>query len=103
MKLKSFPSEQRDVLVLWVSELSGICDSFVPRAPIPQLDSIDRYDLLLRWEHGERELTIFVHPETLRVTLHLRHWSKVNITSGPSHDQLKTAVRSFFEGWYPCV
>jgi hypothetical protein len=97
---KEFPAAQREALVLLAAELSGICDTCMKSAPEPLVDSIDQWELLLRWEdeHDERELTIYVDPENLQSpSLHLRHWSLVSVTSRPTHHQLKCAVQAYFQ------
>lgn len=97
LAMKMFPVEQRSTLILWASELSGICDMSAPRAPVLQVDTLDWADLMLRWTElfDDRELTLYVDPELL-VSLHLRHSAKTAITESPSHDQLKRAVEAFF-------
>ncbi len=49
---RGFPGEQRRALVLWANELSIICDQRVPKAPAPELLSLDPERPLLRhWCH----------------------------------------------------
>ncbi len=98
LAMKSFERDQRDTLVLWAAELSGICDQGAKDAPAPMVDSMNKIDMLLRWEDriDDRELTVFVDPG-LQVCLHLRYGFRTQVTPRPSHEHLKRAVRSFFE------
>ncbi len=104
LAMKSFGRDQRDTLVLWAAELSGICDQAVKTAPAPAVDSLDKTDMILRWADraDDRELTVFVAPD-LQVCLHLRHGFRTQVTPRPSHEYLKRSVRSFFEGAWVSV
>ncbi len=97
LAMKLFPVEQRSALILWASELSGICDVAAPRASVPLVDTRDWRELLLGWSdaHDERELTIYVCPD-LKASLHLRHFANLEVTLTPTHEKLKRAVEAFF-------
>lgn len=99
---KEFSRDQRDTLVLWAAELSGICETFAPKAPIPQLETFPTGQIQLSWYWNDklRGLTLSVE-ENLRVALTLVDMDRSHVTVQPSHEQLKRAAQSFFEGWVP--
>ena len=96
MKLKSLPREHRDTLILWASELSGICDSFAKRAPAPTI----YYDATwchIGWWFAEERGLLAVTMSDGSVALVMHHGEHKNETPNPTHAQLKSAVRGFFE------
>ncbi len=101
------PFVQTDALVLCAVELAGICDKFVPEAPPLQFDKLpddgDGIELEVAWYDRRKARTLSVVAEVSgKVYLHLYDDGRgsTNILS-PKHDQLKSAVTAFFEGWVP--
>lgn len=104
LKLKSFSRDHRDTVILWASELAGICDSFVPDAPQPILGSDPAegtIELSWLWQRQQRAIGVTVEQGDLRASVTMIDRGDTHVTLRPSHDQLKTSVRSFFEEWVP--
>lgn len=97
---REFPGNQRRALVLWVNELSVICDTHVPRAPAPELVLGDSKLLQVNWILNDRYFAIGVTPG-LRLLLIMNDPHGTHHQEEPTHQQLRTHVRSLFEGWQP--
>lgn len=93
--------EQRRALTLWVNELSEICDRYVPNAPTPELVLSDSSNLIqVNWILNDRYFAIGVTPG-LRLLLVLNDPKGTHRQDDPSYAELRTHVRSLFEGWQP--
>ncbi len=101
---KRFSREQRDVAVLWVGELSALCDAMVPGAPPPHIERIIHEDNVLAlswlWRDRGRSLTIYVERDQ-SVWVQLLDAGLANTDTRPTHTTLKRYVHVFFEGWDP--
>ncbi len=101
LALREFPGEQRRALVLWVNELSVICDQRVPLAPVPELMPLDSTNMLqVNWILNDRYFAIGVTPG-LRLLLILNDPHGTLHQEDPSHQELKNHVLSLFDGWKP--
>jgi len=106
--MRELPEEQRTASVLWASELAGICDRWVPRAPELQLEMVPTEDyprapelyLSWFWEAKLRTLTVGVDHEG-RVELLLLDEESYQNTENPAHEVVKRSVQCFFDGWSP--
>lgn len=96
---REFPGNVRRVLVLWLNELSVICDQHVPKAPSPEVVLNDTL-LQVNWILNDRYFAIGVTPG-LRLLLTMNDPHGTRHEEEPTHQQLKTHVLSLFEGWYP--
>lgn len=107
-RMRELPEEQRTAAVLWASELSGICDRWIPLAPTLQLETVPTEDyprapelhLSWFWQNQHRSLTVIVNLEG-RVELLLLHGGAAQTTEQPGHDVVKRSVQCFFDGWQP--
>jgi hypothetical protein len=96
----------REQLVLLAGELSGVCSVHVPDAPAPQYESHPDHEtgvgpvgsLCWFWPSWERALCI-EHDDGAHATMVLVHGDRSNTVSNPSHEQIRSAVIAFFEGW----
>ena len=104
--LKQFSAEQRDTTILWASELSGICDASVPKAPMPHVelgvgeDDAGELHLSWYWKAQHRTLTVAVSRD-LGVSLRMLDQDTYQEHERPSHELLKRSVQCFFDGWLP--
>jgi hypothetical protein len=101
------PVAQIEALVLRAVEVAAICDKFVPEAPPLQFDTLpdsgDGPELEVAWFNRRKMRTLAVAAQQDGKTyLHLYDDGRgsQNIID-PRHEQLKSAVTSFFEGWVP--
>ena len=92
------PEAHRNLMMIRVIDLSEICDRFVPQAPEPSVAC----DLEFRvwWIWRSRELVVGVAGDGV-CTLSLVDGEHRSRVEGPNFEQIKTSVRSFFEGWEP--
>lgn len=100
---KEFSLDQRDTAVLWVSELSALCDLWVSRAPAPHVERDPENGALMvswLWQAKQRCFSLCVDTD-LSVSLLMMDQAIAQTVEKPSHDVIKSAVRSFFEGWVP--
>lgn len=98
---RSVPGNQRRALVLWVNELSVICDQHVPRAPAPDLMPPGEGKLLqVTWILNDRYFAIGITPG-LRLLLTLNDPHGTHHQEEPTHQELRTHVQSLFDGWRP--
>lgn len=97
MAEREFPGEQRRTLVLWANELSAICDQYVPRAPAPELLSLDKV-LQLVWTLNVRYFSIGVTPG-LRLLLAMNDPMGTHHQTDPTHQELRRDVLCLFDGW----
>lgn len=96
---RRMPGEQRRTLVLWATELSEICDRHVPRAPAPML-LLPGHLMQLVWTLNDRFFAVSVTPDS-RAILAMNDPNGTHLQDDPSYTELRTHVRSLFEGWKP--
>lgn len=104
--------EARNQLKLAVAEMSGICDVHIPQAPAPQYEIVEDEAAFAHyfgklgwfWAHEHRALSVETNG-TRDLMLRLMHRCDGVVHSTMfgtlSHEQLKSAVLSFFDGWNP--
>jgi hypothetical protein len=92
---------QIEPLVLCATELSRICDLYMKRAPAPELESPSEGAMQLSWfwVEEQRSLTVGVDRDPTVTYLLMMDGTRNNYTSCPTHEELKRAVQSFFDGW----
>lgn len=113
LAVRSAPAACRDTAVMWASELSAICDRWVPNAAEPVLlgtvsDDIDM-GIGMSWYGPGDDPTKFSQRGTLhlmvrydeRVMMYLSDGDQNVTVYEPPHCVLKTSVRSFFERFPP--
>ncbi len=96
---REFPGEQRVALVLWVNELSAICDRWVPEAPMPEL--LNLFTILkVEWALRERRFALAIPTSLVPVVMMIDSGAQHRIEN-PSHLELRRAVECLFDGWKP--
>jgi hypothetical protein len=96
---REFVEEQREVLVLWVNELSAICDKLAPEAPRPELSGLFTM-LKVEWVLRERHFALGVPPSLVPMLLMRDAGTQIHIEN-PSHLELRRTVECLFDGWKP--
>lgn len=94
------PEAHRNLLMIRAVDLSEICDNFVPFAPPPAVIDGTEFRVGWEWTSRERDLSVLINSESIWV-LRLVDGGRRELIERPTIDDLKTAVRSFFEGWEP--
>lgn len=100
---KRFTREQRDVAVLWISELWSLCERWVPKAPPPIIEREAEDGTIVihwLWQAKQRSLGLYIEKdESVWLQMLDRGYSRTDMK--PTHEVLKRCVQSFFEGWVP--
>lgn len=102
------PAPQTDALAERAIELAGICEKLVPEAPPLQFDTLpdsgDGPEIEVAWFNRRKMRTLSVAAQQDgRTYLHLYDDGRgSHDILDPRHEQLQSAVTSFFEGWVPC-
>jgi len=94
------PELHRNVLMIRAVDLSEICDRFVPLAPEPMVTVRTDFGVGWEWAARGRELMVLVN-STGSWALRLVDGERRQLLERPAFEELKTSVRSFFEGWEP--
>ena len=104
--LRSIPRACRDAAVLWVAELSGICDKWSPDAPAPAIgtetDDVDLF-LSIGWVTAapyQSRLCVMIQQADSDPKVQLVHRTPVGATwdvTNPPHEVLRNCMRIFFE------
>jgi len=105
------PEPHRIMLMIRAVDLSEICDRFVPLAPEPNVvgqvahfnqsfATGTEFGIGWKWAARGRELIVIV-TAARSWALRLVDGERRQLLERPAFEELKTSVRSFFEGWEP--
>lgn len=100
LEVREVPGAQRRALVLFLNELSVICDRHVPSAPPPSLEPPSKGVLQVHWILNDCVFVLGV-TENFRCLLTLNDARGKVEFADPSHEELRRCVVRLFEGWKP--
>lgn len=92
--------DYKGLLMQHATDLSEICDRFVPTAPAPEVYAYNGVWCRVGWdENARRHLSLVLRTETGVVKLRMRHDGARSDVDNPNHAVITSAVRSFFDKW----